>query len=1084
MSRLKSLDPFLFRSHADLCDALPDAWKTFFVARRTSADERQLGFFAAASCAQLQLALADAIAKGDIVHEQVDGGAPLRPVLDVEASAEALRAAGLDAAAVREAVRHAFLVIFAQKYLAFDLLDDSWAGADERAAFADAIAQAYVLAEAALAEADSSGPAKLSFHLVLTEWLLPDHIELAALTSWVKGALPEEMRSFVDGGLPKSKFGLRLLGCSKGGRTKRATPESRDERGWDDLAHYLVQPKGAFSCSLLASVLPAGSRAASASAERAAVHLADADAERVVALVLAERGYLSLRLVKAGGLFEFDRAEASLCEIHNRVHERNGMFAYVAGGEVRLGCYADGDKGRYVVVGYLASAAAGRRAAASLADLYPGGGGCGKRAAAKGEALAPRANWLEDLVRGVTARPAPDELQGDLQYSEGRMRPYPTDQRTLAVKAPCKTGKSVALQDWLARLRALAAKGFAVVAVSHRKSFTDKIIADMPEFEHYGRLAGEIRLSRHPLLVVQYESLRRLVVDAKVHVLVMDEYVSIVRQVESGLPGMAPSHACLLNLARRAERVIGLDAYLDTEGVVLLNTYRMGGEPAFVIHNRSLVHSGEKVFVSEQLRPILLNLMRTIGARRRAVVACASRTRLLQLELMILAKFPDRHVLVYHGMSDDKQRSDDIAHIGQRWRDADVIMYTSTIEVGVSFEDPAPSVVFCFFNNYTGLEATASLQMIFRARAAAEFFVHLEMRRTISSLPVDADGVAKWLRDKGRAVFDYLPDGYGAADITYDEDGGVVLVPSVRLDAYVYNTVRAHRSKRFFARLFLSQLHAWGMQISRLASVSLGADEEDYPRLLFALKADVLAGDARAVASASDLDHGMAEQLAMKGAKTEAEKWALGRFSLRAFYGASDDQVNNPEWVAEWGAAARMRQYRMCCLVRRSGPDFTSAIAEIKRAAEVRGAIAISADNRKAFADLLIEDKANFEQLSLAHQVLEVLGRDDPWDTTVSEKEAWWSDISPKLPLLREIRAKVGRVYGLRPQGDGDLSDLKRVLMLANAILGYLFGVQLRHSARRGKSANRKEYYSVTIPTWHVVIPAWNDADLLAQLYS
>ena len=80
---------------------------------------------------------------------------------------------------------------------------------------------------------------KCSWHIIFTYARFVDYREPHGFTKEVIKSVGKPYSKFIDVGLPKSRFSLRILGSAKEGCVKRPAIEHVFNR----LEYYLVQPK-------------------------------------------------------------------------------------------------------------------------------------------------------------------------------------------------------------------------------------------------------------------------------------------------------------------------------------------------------------------------------------------------------------------------------------------------------------------------------------------------------------------------------------------------------------------------------------------------------------------------------------------------------------------------------------------------------------------------------------------------------------------------------------------------------------------------------------------------------------------------
>jgi Origin of replication binding protein len=130
-----------------------------------------------------------------------------------------------------------------------------------------------------------------------------------------------------------------------------------------------------------------------------------------------------------------------------------------------------------------------------------------------------------------------------------RMSPYNPSTQSLLVTAGMGVGKSIAEAAWLkSSAEEYGFENTIIVKMSFRMSFTVQEVRRLHEqtgldFKSYADLPKNINLQETPYVVIQYESLHRLMqywnIGDKKLILVCDEINSIIRQMGStaGVPG-------------------------------------------------------------------------------------------------------------------------------------------------------------------------------------------------------------------------------------------------------------------------------------------------------------------------------------------------------------------------------------------------------------------------------------------------------------------------------------------------------------------------------------------------------------------
>ncbi|RGB34442.1 hypothetical protein C1646_668501 [Rhizophagus diaphanus] len=74
--------------------------------------------------------------------------------------------------------------------------------------------------------------------------------------------------------------------------------------------------------------------------------------------------------------------------------------------------------------------------------------------------------------------------------------------------------------------------------------------------------------------------------------------------------------------------------------------------------------------------------------------------------------FPELRIKEYHGKSNLVEKAHNFSNVEESWKDVDLVAYTSTLKIGVSYTNPKFEQAFCIFNSYIEMNAKMN-QMLF-----------------------------------------------------------------------------------------------------------------------------------------------------------------------------------------------------------------------------------------------------------------------------------------------------------------------------------------------------------------------------------
>ncbi|MEK7382413.1 MAG: hypothetical protein AAB262_03915, partial [Elusimicrobiota bacterium] len=300
---------------------------------------------------------------------------------------------------------------------------------------------------------------------------------------------------------------------------------------------------------------------------------------------------------------------------------------------------------------------------------------------------------------------------GARQHAAGAIAELIGDARLAAIRSPCGTGKSTQLATWV---------GPRAVYVTHRCSHATQVVKRLG-FVDYRSVKGQIDLSQTPRIVVQVESLNRINPSGKTFDLILDEWASLLRQFNSHLAVKKGAFRHLERISKAAQRTIALDGHLADADVAVLGRV-VGGEP-FVVHNACRPYTATYC-VYPKSAACLQSLLDHAAAGNRALCVFHSKKALEATKAVLEKRLPDCKILAYTSESSSADRRA-FESVDDAWREAQIVLYTSTVEVGIDCTLPEFGRVYIFIAS-PDVTATQTAQMAFRARAVTAIHIAVE----------------------------------------------------------------------------------------------------------------------------------------------------------------------------------------------------------------------------------------------------------------------------------------------------------------------------------------------------------------------
>ena len=313
---------------------------------------------------------------------------------------------------------------------------------------------------------------------------------------------------------------------------------------------------------------------------------------------------------------------------------------------------------------------------------------------------------------------------------------------TLLVSSLMGTGKSQALREYIAKLDA----SWRIIIISFRKSFTSEICSKLPEFTDYRKVKGQLKQNR---IIVQLESLHRVeIMPNKRTLLIMDEVESILNQFEN--PVMKhkgtfdDTWAKFEHLFTYSEHVIAMDAFPSTRTFELL-----GNRDSVTILHNDYIPAAEvspQDFIYETEEQMLESLyVAAEDAKNEPFVFVSSSIKVAKVVAEKCAKLnPDAKIKFYCSETSEKDR-EELEDVNTNWSDIDILIYTSTISAGCSFERQRFTKMFAYFSSRS-VDYRTAIQMMGRIRSLSTRQYHIFIKSARSDIPDSKAEIEKMLR--------------------------------------------------------------------------------------------------------------------------------------------------------------------------------------------------------------------------------------------------------------------------------------------------------------------------------------------------
>lgn len=271
---------------------------------------------------------------------------------------------------------------------------------------------------------------------------------------------------------------------------------------------------------------------------------------------------------------------------------------------------------------------------------------------------------------------------------------FGTDEyKSLNIKSPYDTGKTQFIKEII---RTYDQK--RILWVSYRKTLTHDITGNFEkEFNFKSYLNGQFYANR---LIIQIESLKKIDNNMgnempKYDLIIIDEVESILNQFNSKETFKGNQRdtynyldAVLKNSIMNGGKIITLDGDTSDRTYNFIETY---GKPLNIVN--TINFNTKKIKIVDD-RTIFNNaLFLALFQSKKIIMPVMSEKEAVFYETEIKLRHPELKIMKYTGKTGDDDKAE-LKEITKIWAKLDVIIYTPTIEAGVSFDVERFDVIF------------------------------------------------------------------------------------------------------------------------------------------------------------------------------------------------------------------------------------------------------------------------------------------------------------------------------------------------------------------------------------------------------
>lgn len=406
-----------------------------------------------------------------------------------------------------------------------------------------------------------------------------------------------------------------------------------------------------------------------------------------------------------------------------------------------------------------------------------------------------------------------DNLLNDNTLLVNQVKSFLEDKqiKSLNIKSPYDTGKTQLLKSILRDYPHLN----KVLMVTYRITLAYEFESVFSEFDFENYKNGNFK-SDH--LINQTESLLRIADDAetlkKYDLIIIDESESVLNQFNSPTfkGKSAKSFELLVALCKNpTTKIITLDGDMSDRSYTFVEYF---GNACNIVNTCNFntktlnMYQGKKA-----LKKFETQMFNDLSNNLKLVIPVMSATYGIEMKKLINEQYPNKNVLNYTSTTSDTEKQD-IKDIVNKWSNADVVIYSPTIESGVSFDVVGQFDKLYGYVCFGSCSQRSYFQMMSRVRKfnLNDFHIYTDMDYDVKSNP--------WTYEDIEINTLYNKDLVLQNEYEYDpvlEETFIIRKNELYRKIYIHNKVEEkNKNTKVFMRLFYEIANKKGYQINHV----------------------------------------------------------------------------------------------------------------------------------------------------------------------------------------------------------------------------------------------------------------------------
>lgn len=306
------------------------------------------------------------------------------------------------------------------------------------------------------------------------------------------------------------------------------------------------------------------------------------------------------------------------------------------------------------------------------------------------------------------------------------------------IKSEKGTGKTYNL------LKTLVPINNSCLLITSKKTFATKLKSELDIYGFSAYFDIPEKMITSDKIICQIDSLSRITRNSFDYI-ILDEIETLCRYVTSTFFNRLSYAQLIIDffkiLLQNSKKLFIMDADLSTKSYNFINNIIQTPKNVFLLKNNYLLY--DNIIVKSYTKKSWIStICQKCEENKKIVIASATKEMAKNINIILKYFFPNLKTLLIHSEIDEFEKEKFIYDINNEWIKYDVVIYTPSICMGISFDIEYFDDIFCFASSLS-LPVKEFMQMVHRVRKIKSNTIHLLTNITYESNEIINETIVK-----------------------------------------------------------------------------------------------------------------------------------------------------------------------------------------------------------------------------------------------------------------------------------------------------------------------------------------------------